>query len=611
MQNRKIPSPGSILCMVIILITVLGTFDLSAQDKQKFSISNFGADPFDSSARDKKYEKRDGNGDLYAIIKVTSTNPDDNLKEYNFNFGNMNHLVEEHDGVLWVYVQKNAKIVTITREGYTPINRYDLHTTLEAGKNYVMSLTSEQKRVYRQMVQFNVTPSDAKATIMVKSFKEDASEELFGYTDNSGMAAKSLEYGSYTYKILSENYHTAEGRFTLDNKAETLIEKVDLRPNFSTVTLKTNADAQIYVNGELKGTGQWSGVLKAGSYQVECRQPNHSPTSQDIVIADNDNKTITLKNPEPITGSVAITSTPLGADIVIDDKSYGQSPKNLDLIVGKHTVELSKTGYNSASKSFEIEEDKTVEINLSLGRTTKTVIESTPSEAALFINGESKGNTPYTYDGEIGNYTVKLTKKGYKPFAKNVYFGNDDHLTFAMKKEYIKRNDIYLDAGVGFISYTNMSLALGGHIANVNVELDYSFCFDKGVDMFWNNDNLEDASQSIACQYKPGVIVGGKIGYGFEVGNRFKLAPQLGLRFTKLSEKSEQKQFVKGANCASATVGLRAYYALVPNFGVSLTPEYAVGVLKSDGFKMLSDVSSDLKKYSDGFSLRVGLVLSF
>ncbi len=70
--------------MMLLLLILSGASGLSAQDKLKFSIADFDTDPFDLSAKDKRYEKYDGNGERYAIIKVTSNNQDDNLGEYNF-----------------------------------------------------------------------------------------------------------------------------------------------------------------------------------------------------------------------------------------------------------------------------------------------------------------------------------------------------------------------------------------------------------------------------------------------------------------------------------------------------------------------------------------------
>ena len=189
------------LAVLLLLIGVMSS--MCAQQRQKFSIASFEQDPFDLTAKNDVYKKIDGSGSLYAIIKVTSNNPEDNLKEYNFNFGNLRSIVEQHDDELWVYVQKNAKLVTISRTGYTTISKYDLKTTIEAGKTYTMSLTTTGPVVYTQMLQFVVRPVNVGAVVMIKSSKQNATEEMFGTVDATGSVAKSMEYGTYTYKGLS------------------------------------------------------------------------------------------------------------------------------------------------------------------------------------------------------------------------------------------------------------------------------------------------------------------------------------------------------------------------------------------------------------------------
>lgn len=596
--------------IALLLLIVMEAVNLSAQDKLKFSIADFDTDPFDLSAKDKRYEKFDGNGDRYAIIKVTSNNPDDALIEYNFNFGNMRHIVEEHDGVLWVYVQKNAKLVTITRKGYRPINRYDLHTTIESGKNYVMSITSEEKKVYTQMVQFNVKPEGCKAIVMVKSQKEGAQEEIFGNVDQTGSVAKNLEYGTYTYKVLADNYHMSEGRFSLNNKSVTHVEAVELRPNFSDMTFNVDADADIYINGEKVGTRQWSGTLKAGNYQVECRQINHRPTSQFVQVTENDNRTINLKSPEPILGTVAITSSPLGAEIMIDGEHFDQTPRNIDLIIGRHTVELSKQGYQADSQTIELREGETVAVDLKLGRMTTVAIKTQPHNAKLYIDGAFKGNTPYTYNGEIGDHDVKIIYNGYKPVEKKVYFGNDDQLYFPLRKQYVKPKDFYIEAGMGLGSAMNVTAAVGVHLSNFNIEVDYSYGLSKSPTIYWNPIGDNDTYPH-ECTYSPSLIFGGKLGYGIIAGNRIKLTPQLGFRITKLSEDSSGSKHISGANCTSATLGVRAYFAISSHFGISLAPEYAFGVKKSEGFKTLSDFTSKIKNMAEGFNAKFALVLTF
>ena len=244
-----------------------------AQDLLKFRVVDFRYDAFDQTARDERFKRYDGSGFLYAIVKVSGDSPADKLGEYRFNFGNMNHIVEDHDGELWLYVQKNAKMVTISRSGYATLHHYDLNTTIESGKTYRMKLSAQAAKVYTQMVMFEVTPSDSRAVITINKEGDGQGYSMFGTIDETGGAAKNLRYGTYTYEVIAENYYASEGRFTLDNQAETHIEKVSLRRNGTKVILDAGVDADIYVNGIKRGSGCWSGVLKVETTRWNVVRP--------------------------------------------------------------------------------------------------------------------------------------------------------------------------------------------------------------------------------------------------------------------------------------------------------------------------------------------------
>ena len=97
-----------LMLLLLLLVPALPAF---AQQKAKFHIVSFGENPHDMSP--KNYEKIDADGKPYAIIKVTSNNPDDNLSAYAFDFENIPHLVEIKEGELWLYVGRNALSVVI------------------------------------------------------------------------------------------------------------------------------------------------------------------------------------------------------------------------------------------------------------------------------------------------------------------------------------------------------------------------------------------------------------------------------------------------------------------------------------------------------------------
>ena len=353
--------------LLLLLLLLLPAGQASAQQKPKFRISSFRENPMDLSA--KHYEKLDADGHPYAIIKVTSDNPDDDLSAYRFSFEHIPSLMELKESELWVYVGRNAMYVTISREGYHSISQHELNTTIQPGRVYNMQLTAESKKIHRQMLLIEVTPANSQAYITYK--EEGGDEKVFGNgnIDEAGMAAMSLPLGTYTYRIISKNYHPSEGRIALSTINGKHIEKVTLRPNFANVTLNAAPGVDIYINDEKQSAGSWSGILTPGSYSIECRQANHKSSYQTITVEEGKDMTLRLPAPTPITGVFSCMSSPLGAKITIDGKECGETPNIIDnLLIGTHKVTVSKPGYADSAVDIVIKEGETTEQTVTLQR---------------------------------------------------------------------------------------------------------------------------------------------------------------------------------------------------------------------------------------------------
>ena len=377
------------LLFLLLLMLALPAF---AQHKAKFHIVSFAENPHDTSPQ--IYEKLDSDGHPYAIIKVKSNTPDDNLRAYNFSFALIPHIVEVRDGELWVYVGRNAKHVSISRDGYQSIQRYDLGLTIQPGRAYEMQLSSQRQSAKFQMVRFNISPANAKAMVMCQKELSDEDEMVFGYADEGGSVARNLEIGTYTYKIISDTYHTSEGRFVLDAKKNIHIEHVTLRPNFANVTFKVSDGVDVYINEEKKSTGEWSGVLKAGTHRVGSKKKKHSTVYIDVEVKAGMDTVINLPDPKPVVGTLAIVSSPLDAKILIDGQDYGHTPKNIDgLLIGNHTLEIIKEGYLNEIREIEIIEDEITDCNVTLSKGS-----STKTQTSVVARNALNDNFPVIYD---------------------------------------------------------------------------------------------------------------------------------------------------------------------------------------------------------------------
>ena len=389
-----------------LLLTVLPATAALAQAPLRLSVTSFELTPLDTSCQ--THQQHDSNGDLMAIVKVTSATTGDDLSAYHFDFANMRHDTEGlHDGELWLYVQRNARFVTISRQGYATVRRYELVPAVEAGKVYRMQLSSESPKVYTQMVLFQIEPPTARAMVSVRPDTPGAQWQPIGLAEE-GAVAKNLALGRYLYQVLAENYYQADGTFSLtDASGNTHTERVVLRPNFAEVSLTVDADADIYVNNELKGRRSWRGPLSAGDYQVECRHEHHRPSSQRITVVEGKPLTVTLTPPTPITGTLSVISKPLGATITVDGRDYGTTPRNLTaMLIGRHTVALSKAGYETAQQTVEVREAETASLELTLKAAAVATTPTTPTVPAT----PTSGDLSFTVTGNGKTVTFKMIR---------------------------------------------------------------------------------------------------------------------------------------------------------------------------------------------------------
>lgn len=663
----------------------------------EFTITEFYQDQQATTAMSEPYGDRDRSGSWYAIIKFMSADPTvkiDNLEAFTFNFGNMKHKTVLHGDELWIYVQKNARTVSINREGYAPIKKWDLKTTLKEGATYVMKITFEQLEAYvkpslkKQFLRIQLEPGLSGAVVTLKREGEEASSET-SYTDATGSKAWNKEFGTYVYEIKAPNYNVSKGRVKLTTSDSTYVEKVKLIPNFgylevqdpgnasgakvfvnneevgtvpyksdtkwdcgtyelllvkdlyksytetftieqgkttvirpemesdfAETTLTVEGDAEIYVDGIRKGKGRWAGPLKAGTYQVECRKANHRPTFKKITVEVDVVSTIALDSPVPITGFLSVNSNPLGAQIKIDGKDYGidgekygVTPKNIkNLLIGPHKVEVSMTNRKPEVREVNIVEGKEETLNVELSSTAKISFSSTPSGAGVLIDGTFEGTTPFTKEMASGTYDIRARYYGYRPFHRKMYIDvATPTVHFKMARQLMKKNTFYFSADGQFGALTAVGGTMGFYAGNVNIEAFYMKGFGKET-VYWNStgNDTEGAAHWAEEELEVKTVAGGKFGYGFILGTRFRVTPQIGCTYVGVSGNKETSVYA-----LSGTVGVRLEAACTSHFGISLTPEYAFKLAEADGYKLLSSVLPSMKDWSEGFNCKVGVYFFF
>ena len=413
-----------------------------AQDLQEFSVVKFEEKPFDTSGKDERYKLQDGNGELFSIIKLLAATPDDDLSAYSLDFGYCEGRKKVVNGEVWWYVQRNAMRTTIQREGFKQV-KYELNATVQPGKVYEMTLQATPRVAKKRMLLFEVSPADSRAQVTYKA-EGESDYKVFGdgMVDDGGMVADRLELGVYHYRIISKNYHPSEGRIELYDAPQKHTEKVTLRPNYGTLTLKAAAGAGIYIDGEKVGTGQWSGILSPGNYNVECQLTAHKNSIKTVRVNEGDKLTVQLDAPTPITGTLSLQSSPLGATVAIDGKECGTAPEDFaGLLIGAHKVTVSKSGYQSVTLDVEIKENETAEQKVTLEKRVAEAPSQTNKSASTTSNTNNAREYPdasvtsKTSTSEVSSTPYEKKKIKYNEYYNTVYLKNHPK---ASKKKYAK-----------------------------------------------------------------------------------------------------------------------------------------------------------------------------
>ena len=327
---------------------------------QSISVKSFQALPMDMTASSLEGKRIDQNNELAALIKIVTSQTG-----FTFEAGALGVVdTKQETGEVWVWVPRGSRKITIKHQQLGVLCDYRYPVEIQAERTYEMVLvtgtveTIVKEEVRMQYLTFQVAPPNAILEVNDQLWSLDA----------DGIATKYVDFGTYTYRVRAADYFPDAGRVTVDDPNNTKVVAVTLKSNRAEVTLKVDADAEIWVNNEKKGTRSWTGSLGNGTFKIECKQDGHetSVVSKEITTEMN-GQTITLPAPRPIYGSLNVESTPQLATLYIDGKEMGKTPKSVnEILVGEHEIKIVKENYRDYVATVTIRKGERTQVAATL-----------------------------------------------------------------------------------------------------------------------------------------------------------------------------------------------------------------------------------------------------
>ena len=400
------------------ILLLLFAFGLIPSFAQNISVSSFKSLDTDLTANTAGTMEKDQNGEAAALIKVVTTQTG-----FTFDGGALGIVkTKQTPGEVWVYIPRGSKKITIKHPQLGVLRDYFFPIAIESARTYEMVLIAGE-------VQTVVKQARTSQYVVFQLMPPDAVVELDGelLKTEGGVASKMMKFGTYNYRVQAPNYLLEAGSVTVDDPNNKKVVNISLKPNFAKVTINVDNNAEIWVNGEKKGEGSWSGNLGAGTYELEAKKEGHRSTTitQDFIVTAEP-QIVKLQTPTPIYGEADINSSPGMADIFIDGKKVGQTPLLLsDLLVGLHTISIIKEGYESENKTITIKEGEPQSYSFQLNE-IKVKNESFVHDINSNTPSSNQNDYPEKSDEKILNSILKANNYTQ---AASLLNNNLSHLT--------------------------------------------------------------------------------------------------------------------------------------------------------------------------------------
>lgn len=488
----------------------------------------------DNDTEASRARKTDGNGDKCALIKIQTPNMGEaerNRLEFSADMGTFTYP-EKATGEVKLFLTEGCKTLIILHPEYGKLI-YPMPVSVQGFKTYEMVL--EAKGVVPEpdivissnYVLVKATPSDALISIdgnfypdgsayisvdephdlvvsrslyhdyektIYASSKETMTYEAklapaFGWllidsSPESGATilvngvrkgvtpykSDTLASGEYEVTLMREMYEnvTKTVRVVDNNVSEV---SIPMRPNFANVTITTDAESDIYVDGKLNARGSWTGRLTQGTHKVEARKASHRTTAMALEITAGKDENVKLDAPTPIYGAINVTSSPVEAQVYLDGTEIGKTPfVNNKILIGSHELRFVKQGCAPLVKTITIEEGKMTEVNEKLDSGKTITITTGRSGDEIYVDGVPAGVSPLETAMGYGTHKVKAVRDGRKVEKEiNVQInGSPTSLTLEFGKIIMittdrKGDNIYVDGKLAGTSPLEIDLPFGSH----------------------------------------------------------------------------------------------------------------------------------------------------
>ena len=265
-----------------------------------------------------------------------------------------------------------------------------------------------------------------------------------------------LRSGEYEISIQNEGYVSMNNETLIIDENESQDRMFDLSrlPGKIVFTTNPGVDFDLYVDDSEVSKATPETFVSAGNRKIELRFDRYFPIEKEIFVNGKGEIQEYSFDLDPSWADVSISTEPVDVGIFNGNERLGNTPSTIQLIQGKNTLSLRKSGY----KDYEIQLDIVAQDSVSLESLILSRLDvpleiiSEPEGASININDEYRGLTPMEIMLEpLVEHKILISKPGYKDINNQLRLDTIESLSSKGKNSEVL--DYFLEEILGQVSF--------------------------------------------------------------------------------------------------------------------------------------------------------------
>lgn len=304
--------------------------------------------------------------------------------------------------------------------------RHSVKASMAGHEEWTGEVRLEEARPYR--LQIDLKQRRALAFVSVESEPSGAAVLVNGQPEGQTPLGLELPLGQHAIRVSLAGHEDWQAPLTLAEEREYPV-RVTLRPlpQPKTATLKVVTlppGATVSVNGEPRGASPLEIRVPLGQHQVVTRLEGYQERTELVDATQDKVYPIGIDlQPAVKLATLKIISRPPGADVHIDGLPRGKTPFAAEMPTGPRMVRLSLPGHELWADWVQLDDPREHALDVELKPMVREAllrIDSSPSAAEVFVNGESKGSTPQELKIASGDYKLSVKHPGFEEWHERI-----------------------------------------------------------------------------------------------------------------------------------------------------------------------------------------------